>query len=237
MAFVACLLLSLAVTSQASASVAVGSSESLSDALTHSITAATEAGSARITVQFFSGSTTGKVVQDSSLHSGEQTVAIGKELASVVLVGDAAYLSGNSKGLASYFGMPSALASTLAGHWVSVQSTDAAFQAVTANVSLSSALANVTPSGTLTAGKRSKVDRQLVRSISGEAPGGGARLTLFVTANAHSLPVEAVETSGGGSSAKGEIVTFSRWGEHLHVATPTGAVPLSSLQAAASASN
>lgn len=84
--FVGCLLLSLAVTSEAAASSAAGSSGSLRQALKHSLTAATDEGSARITVQFVSGSTTGKVVQDSSLHSGEQTVAIGKELASTVLI-------------------------------------------------------------------------------------------------------------------------------------------------------
>jgi hypothetical protein len=233
---VACLLLSLALESGASASVAVGTSASASQALMHSLAAATKAGSARITVQFFSGSSTGKVVQDSSLHSGEQTVATGGALASVVLVGGAAYISGNSKGLTSYFGLPSALGPTLAGRWVSLQSTDAAFHAVTANVALSSALVNVTPSGTLTAGKRLKVERQWVKSISGEIPGGGGRLTLFVTANSRSLPVEAVESSGAGKTATGEIVTFTRWGEQLHLVTPSRAIPISTLEAASSAS-
>ena len=116
----ACLLLSLAVTSGASASVALGASGSASQALRQSLTAATAAGSARITVQFFSGSSTGKVVQDCSLHSGEQTIAIGKALASVVLVGGSAYISGNSQGLTSYFGLPERVGPTLAGRWVSV---------------------------------------------------------------------------------------------------------------------
>jgi hypothetical protein len=234
--YVGCLLLGVAVTSGASASVAAGSPVSLSQSLKHSLSAATEAGSARITVQFFSGSTAGRVVQDSSLRTGKQTVAIGKELASIVLVGGAAYISGNSRGLTSYFGLPSALVPTLTGRWVSVQPTDSAFQAVTANVALPSALANVTPSGPLVAGKRSKVDGQWVRSISGEAPGGGGRLTLFITANARSLPVEAVESGGTGKSARGEIVTFMRWGEQVHVSTPTAALPLSAIQAASSPS-
>ena len=52
---VACLL-GLAVTSEASASVAAGSSGSLKQAVESSVAAATGAGSARITVQFFSGS-------------------------------------------------------------------------------------------------------------------------------------------------------------------------------------
>ena len=229
---VGCLLLSLAVTSAASASVDRGSSGSVSQMLKRSLAAATKAGSAKISVQFFSGSTTGKVVQDSSLHSGEQTVAIGKELASTALVGGTAYISGNSKGFSSYFGLPRAVVPTLAGRWVSVLPTDSAFQGVTANVALPSALAAVTPSGTLVAGKRSKVDRQWVTSISGQAPGGGGRLTLFVAANARSLPVEAVESSRTGKTAKGEIVKFSRWGEPVHVVTPSGALPLSAIQAA-----
>ncbi len=231
---VGCLLLGLVVSPAVSASAAVGTSGSVSQALSHSLAAATKAGSARITVQFFSGSATGKVVQDSSLHSGQQTVAIGKELASTAFVGDKAYISGNSKGLTSYFGLPSAVVPTLAGRWVSVQPTDSAFQGVTANVALPSALAAVTPSGALVTGKRSKVDRQWVRSISGQAPGGGGRLTLFVAADARSLPVEAVESSGAGTSARGEIVKFSRWGEPVHVVTPSGALPLSTIQAASS---
>ncbi len=178
-------LLGLAVTSAASAATTAGS---VSQALKHSLNDASETGSARITVQFFSGSTTGKVVQDSSLHSGEQTVAIKNELASVILVDGTAYISGNSGGLTSYFGLPSAQVSTLEGKWISVESTDAAFPSVSANVALGSALANVTPSGTLVAGKRSKVDHQWVNSISGKAPGGAGRLTLFLAANSQVSP-------------------------------------------------
>jgi len=231
---VCCVLFSLAVSSAASASSAAP--RSAAQSLQRSLSDATAAGSARITVQFFTGSTTGRVVQDSSLHAGEQTVAIGKELVSTVLVGGAAYISGNSQGLTTYFGLPGAVVPTLVGKWVSVQPTDAAFQAVSANVSLASALANVTPSGTLVVGKRSKVDHPWVNSMSGGAPDGGQRLTLFVAANARALPVEAVESSGSGKSAKGEIVTFSRWGERVHVPTPSGALPLAAIQAASSAS-
>jgi hypothetical protein len=231
-----CLLLSLAVTSEASASVAVGSPGTVAQALKHSLSAATEAGSVRITVQFFSGPVTGKVVQDSSLDSGKQTVAIGQEVASVVVVGGAGYFSGNRKGLTSYFGVPTSLVSKVIGHWVSLQASDSAFHSVTANVTLKSALANVTPSGTLIAGKRSKVDRQWVKSIAGTAPGGGGRLTIFIAANGRSLPVKAVELSRTGSSARGEIVTFTRWGEQFHVATPSGSIPIALLRASSSAS-
>ena len=174
------LVLGLIVTCAASAPSAASaatpapsanSSANLQASLTHSMSAAATRGSARITVQFFTGSTSGKVVQDSTLHTGKQTTAIKKELVSVVLVGGAAYISGNERGLTSYFGLPDSLASTLNGKWVSIQPTDSSFQSITANVDLTSALANVTPSGTLVAGKRSKVDGRQVRSIAGIAPG------------------------------------------------------------------
>jgi hypothetical protein len=230
-----CLSLCLVATSQASASDFVASSGAASHSLTHALGAANKAGSARITVQFFSGSTTGKVVQDSSLHTGKQTVALKNEVASVLLVNGAAYITGNSKGLTSYFGLPSALVPAVKGHWVSLQSGDPAFQAAIANVTLPAAVANVTPSGTLVVGKRSKVDRQWVRSISGDAPGGG-RLVLFVATDKQSLPVEAVESSGSGKTARGELVRFDHWGEKVQVAAPTGAIPLSALEAASSGS-
>ena len=222
------------MTSEASASVAGGSALTPQQGLRHSLSAAKSAGSVRITVRFFSGSTTGKVVQDSSAGSGEQTVAIGKELASVVLVGGVAYISGNARGMTSYFGLPTSLVPTLAGRWISVPPTDSHFRAITANVSLASALGNVTPSGRLILGRRSRVNGQTVKSIAGAAPGGGGRLVLFVAARGRSLPVEAVESNGAGTSAKGEIVTFSRWGEPLHVATPAGAIPISTVEAASS---
>ena len=207
---VACLL-GLSVTSGATPSVAAASEPTPQQALQRSLGTAKSAGPVRITVHFFSGSTTGKVVQDSSLRSGEQTVAIGKELASVVLVGGAAYISGNGQGMTSYFGLPTALGPTLAGRWISVQPADPQFRAVAANVTLASALANVTPSGRLIMGRRSRVNGQAVKSVAGTAPGGGGRLVLFIAARGRSLPVEAVESSGGGTSARGEIVTFSRW--------------------------
>lgn len=208
----------------------------LAQALQHSLAAATKAGSARITVEFYSGSTTGRVVQDSSLQSGQQTVAIGKALASVVLNGGTAYISGNAKGMTSYFGLPNTLTATLSGRWIAVQPSDSSFSAVTANVALPAALGIVTPSGKLVAGKRTKVNGQRVKSISGTTPGGSGRLTLFISRDGRSLPVEAIESTGSGRSGRGEIVKFSRWGESVHPVKPTTAVPLSAIEAASSAS-
>jgi len=201
--------------------------------LAHALSDAKAAGSARITVEFYSGSTTGKVVQDSAQQSGEQTVAIGKERASVVLVGRTAYISGNGQGMTSYFGLPSEVVATLGHRWISIQPSDSAYQTVAGNVTLASALANVTPAGNLSTGKRSTVNHQSVRSIVGTARDGG-RLTLFVAVGGRPLPVEAIESSGTGTSARGEIVTFTRWGVHVNLPKPSPAVSISAVQAAAS---
>ena len=229
-------LLSLAGASDASASVRVGSTGAASQALHHSLAAATKAGSARISVEFFSGKTTGRVLQDSSMQSGQQAVSIGKALATTVLVGGTAYISGNEQGMISFFGMPSSLGSSLGGRWVSLQPSDSGYQSVAANVTLPTALTNVTPTGTLITGKRTKIAGHWVRSISGAGQGGGGRITLFVTADSRSLPVEAVESVRAGATLKGEIVKFSKWGEQVNVTAPTGAIPISTIQAASSAS-
>ena len=208
---------------------ALGSSTAESHALKAAMAAATNAGSVRITVQFVTGRSTGEVVQDSGRDSGLQTVAIGKERASVLLLGGVAYISGNRQAVVSYFGFPTSTGTLLAGRWISLEPSDSGYHALTGNLTLSGALVNVRPSGPLLAGKQLTVHGRLVRSISGVAPGGQGRMTLFVPVEGKPLPVEAVESSGSGKSAAGEIVKFSRWGEHVQVPKPSGAVSIDTL--------
>lgn len=143
-ALIGLFLFSLTSTCDASAATSPPASP-LQHALAAALTEAKSAGSARISVQFFTGSTSRRVVQDSTLETAEQTTAIRKEVVPVVLVGGADYISGNTAGLTSYFGQPGSVASTLSGKWVSIQPTDSSFQSISANVDLTSAFANVTP--------------------------------------------------------------------------------------------
>ena len=204
-------------------------------ALHQSLAAANKAGSARISVHFFSGSTTGKVLQDSSQRTGTETVSIGKALASIVLVGGTAYISGNRQGLTSYFGLPSALLPRALGHSISIQQSDSPFGAITTNVTLPSVLTNVSPSGTVLEGKRTEVNGIPVTSISGTGPGDAGKVTIFIAATGRPLPVEVVETSTSGTAKSGEVISFTQWGEQIHATKPTKVIPLSLLQAAAPA--
>jgi hypothetical protein len=183
-------------------------------------------------VQFFSGKTTGQSVQDSTLNAGQITVAIGTQRVSIVLSHGVGYVIGNSAAVTGYLGFPQNLSSNLAGRWISVQPSDMGYSFYIANVSLSSALATVTPTGTLTAGKRTKVNGKSVYAIEGFGPGGNGQTTLLYAAKGKPLPVEVVQSNGSGSSASGEIITFSRWGEKVKLVKPTSPIPLSAIQGA-----
>ena len=98
-------------------------------------------------------------------------------------------------------------------------------------LTLSSALKEVSPTGSIVKGKPRTVNGQPTTSLSGTGPTGIARVTLFVAAHGNALPVEAVGSGGSAENASGEIVTFSRWGEAVHVPVPTESIPISTLSA------
>ena len=225
-----CICANVAVASASGASP-VARSGTANRILTAAITSAKKAGSVRVTVHFFSGRTTGELVQDSARASAEQTVAIGKERVSIVLSKGTVYFSGNTQGLIHYFGLTDAVATTLADKWISASPSDSAFPTLAAGLTLSSALKEVSPTGSVVEGKRRTIDGQATTSLSGTGPAGISRVTLFITAHGKSLPVEAVGSGGSAEEASGEIVTFSRWGEAVHVPVPAESVPISTLNA------
>jgi hypothetical protein len=84
-------------------------------------------------------------------------------------------------------------------------------------------------------GKQKKLAGQLTQSISGTGSSNVPPTTLFVATSGSHLPVEAVASRGSGKGLSGEIATFSRWGEKVHVPTPSNAIPISTLSAASTA--
>jgi hypothetical protein len=224
-----CILANVAFAAGASSATPVDASETGNQILKSAIASAQKAGSVRVTVHFFSGKTTGELVQDSARASAEQTVAVGNERVSIVLSANTVYFSGNTQGLVHYFGLTTAVATTLANQWVSASPSDSAFPSLDAGLTLSSALGEASPKGSIVKGKRKTVDGQSTMSLSGTGPTGIARLTLFIAAHGKFLPVEAVGSGGSAQKASGEIVTFSRWGEAVHVPVPPESIPISTL--------
>jgi hypothetical protein len=199
------------------------------DLLTSSIKSATHESSVRVTVHFFSGKTTGTVIQDSTRTTGVQVVAIGREQVSIVLVADTAYFSGNSEGLTSYFGVPQSAAPGLAGRWISVQHSDPSFNSVVAGLTLSSALKEVTPTGAIKEGKLSKVGGKEARSIFSTNTSNGSRTALFVATSGRHLPIECAMYGKNGTNQTGEIASFSRWGKRVRALKPSSSIPIALL--------
>jgi hypothetical protein len=225
------MLVSAACTPSASADTSLRTNEPPGQVLKAALASATHEGTVHITVHFFSGKTTGVLVEDSARGSAKQTVAIGRERVSIILTHGTAYFAGNSRGLTKYFGISASNASALSGRWVAVSPSDAGFKEVTAGLTLTSALKEASPSGSFVQGKRRTVDRRPTVSISGTGSASGPQTTLFVATSGKPLPVEAVSSSQSGETTSGEIITFSRWGESVHTPTPVGAIPVSALSA------
>jgi hypothetical protein len=219
-----------------SPSGATKSSNSSSQLLKTAIASATQHGSVHVTVHFFSGNKTGEVVEDSALQSGVETVAIAQERVSIVLLDGIAYVTGNRQGLLSYMGLPAAMATALAGQWISIPPTDRGFTSVISGLTLSSALHEVTPAGSISQGKQKTVNGKSTFSVSGTGSTGQARTSLFIATKGNRLPVEAVAATGSGKGVSGEIVTFSRWGEMVHTPKPAASVPISSLRTGSASS-
>ena len=230
------LLTSAAFVSSASADTSLRPGESPSQVLKTALASATGEGSVRITVHFFSGKTTGVLVEDSSRRTAKQTVAIGRERISIILTHGTAYFAGNSPGLTRYFGISPANASALSGRWIAVSASDSGFKDVTAGLTIKSALKEASPLGSVMRGKRRRVDRRPTVSISGTGSANEPQTTLFVATSGKPLPVEAVSSTRSGEKASGEIITFSRWGETVHTPTPVDSIPVSALSAGSAAS-
>jgi hypothetical protein len=190
---------------------------------------ATKVGSARVTVQYVSKGTSGRIVEDSTATSGSETIVIGKERVSILFTAGTVYVLSNNQGLTSYFGFPSAAAASFSDRWISIQSNDKGYQELVSDVALTSAIKAATPTGVLMRGRSTRLSGKAVDSISGAGPTGQAKMILFLASRGSHLPVEAVVSSGSAKKGSGEIITFSHWGERVKVLPPSGATPISTL--------
>ncbi len=145
-----------------------------------------------------------------------------------------AYFTANEQGFISYFGFPQSVSATLSNKWISVVPGDPSFDSVTAGMTLTSALKEITPTSPYEFGKKSREDGKSTLSITGGGSPGETRTTMFVASKGTPLPVEAVSEVGSAKQQTGEIVELSRWGEKVKVPQPPSAIPISSLPQASS---
>ena len=211
------------------------SGKTANEVVTLTTTAANAKGSVHLVASNTFGGQSDLSVYDVSGTQGKQTITGDTGSSLTLVVGNAAYVQGDSKFLGSSMGFPASAASGLAGRWISFQPSDQNYSEVVAGDTLSSALSEATPTGTLKLVASPNINGQAVVAISGALPAdqttGGTTGTeiLYVAKAAPYLPVGAVihETQSGqyGTST----VTFSAWGEPVNLTAPSNAVPISSL--------
>jgi hypothetical protein len=183
------------------------------------------------------GSVQGTLENDVTLHSGRQLLRSSNGArGEVEVIADTVYMTGNQPALKSYFKFTSGQIAVIGSNWVSVPSTSSAFASIAYDVTVSTALEEVAPSGHLTEGPETTIDGQRVVAINGGLPssvagGAGSRATLYVTATSDPLPVRAsIEASQANHTMLSLTGTLSDWGERVAVTPPKGSQELSDSQ-------
>jgi hypothetical protein len=185
-----------------------------------------------------SGGGTQKVIGDAGPDSGKQVITAGDQKFTVLVVGQACYIRGNAAALVVNLGLTSALAAAHANQWISLARTDGPYASVYAAVTAHSALSDnisVVPRDQSTPTRR---DGRLVQTVTGAiAPVPGqtgtpkGTATLTVRASTPHLPVRYTEQGTLSGQTSVSTLSFSRWGEALHITAPTGAVAFASIGA------
>ena len=211
------------------------SGKTANQVLATTVAAAMAKGSVHLTTTNSKGATGGGTY-DIGLSQGQQTVYDGGQgNAEILVLPGHAYVKGDGPFLQNSFGLSASSASQYAGKWISFVPSDPGYQQIVAGDTLSSALIESTPTGTLTLTPARTLDGRAVVGLSGGLPrddlqsGAKGTQVLYVSKAAPYLPVEVV-TSGSLDGQSGTTtVTYSLWGESLSIAAPAGATPASSI--------
>jgi hypothetical protein len=169
---------------------------------------------------------------DSSDGAGRQEITIsGGEHAIVLVVGKVTYIQGNEAALTGYFGFPAAAATRLVNRWISFRPGDTGYQQVTSGVTLAGLASELELTGPLTIKALGTVVGQSVVGVHGTVPASvgapaGSKATLYVAASGRALPV-SYQIDRADSLRL--TVTFSRWGEPVHLTAPPRAIPVTSI--------
>ena len=212
--------------------------QSASQVLGTAVTAATRAGPFHFVDNDGSGSAARLVVGDTGTTSAQETLSVGRSVELVAaLVGGVGYVKASEQTLESLFGLPTAQATRERGKWVSVTDGEKGYSRIVQSLTPAAELDNYIPQEPLEVGSPTTLRGIAVIPVSGRPAASEstsstlqAVATLFVSVRSPNVPVGAVVS---GTDVHGrkvrEEVAFTRWGEDVHVITPTGTVPLASL--------
>jgi hypothetical protein len=180
-----------------------------------------------ITAKSSSSSTTEKIIADFGAKSGVENISEGKADSAVKVTPTYAYISGNSSGLTTIFGLSSADAEKIGKDWMSWKAGTTQYSDLKSGITISSVTAVVPKAeGAKLSTKITKGAKVYVLKWTTAATSSSPKILNTLTVSARTtLPVEETATSSSGAK---ETTMFSKWGEHVLVRVPPVASTISS---------
>jgi hypothetical protein len=172
---------------------------------------------------------------DATASGGRQIMSIGQAAhATILFIAGVGYVKADAKGLNGFFGVPQPQAEQFAGRWIALRRGDklgqTTYDDLTAGITLSSVASELEPVSTPKLAPPTTINGQRVVAVQAPAKASGvtskATETLDVTDNSLLRPVRAKVVAGGSYSSQ---ISFTHWGETLHLSAPSSAVPASSV--------
>ena len=146
------------------------------------------------------------------------------------LVNGIVYFRGGPSILATALGLPTAAAQHYAGQWIAIPDTNANFAAITNTLNLSTQVALLYPTGTVTIGPAQTFHGHHVWPLSGTSTPDSSRkagVTRILIDQKTDLPVASGVVAINQSNQQfSEAASFVAWGGHVEAAAPTASVPI-----------
>jgi hypothetical protein len=177
---------------------------------------------------------------DATASGGRQIMSLGRVAhATILFIAGVGYVNADANGLVGFFDVPQPQAAQFAGRWIALRRGDklgmSSYDDVTSGITLSSVATELEPTGTPKLAAPTTIAGQRVAAVQAPAQVSGltskATEMLYITDNSLLRPVLS-EVVAGSSYKFG--VSFSHWGEKLHLTAPANAIPASSVTPASS---
>jgi hypothetical protein len=161
------------------------------------------------------------MVNDIGATQGRQVVVSDGAHARVLVLNGNAYLYGDNKAIANYFGLSTTDPQKYANQWLELKPSNSDYSTVSAAVTLASDFSHVSLPGSLREGRIVTIKGHKVRPISAhiaatsQTPASTA--TLYITTSGRILPFEYRAVAKGFTS----ITSWSNWGNRVTLIAPT----------------
>lgn len=173
-----------------------------------------------------SGSTKDDVKADFGTKAGIEVIVTGKATATVKVTPTYGYISGNSLGLTSVVGLSTTQAKRVGTRWIALKAGSTQYTTIASGTTISS-LTSVLPVAKNTTVTSTSQHGVKVNILSWTTPATSSSVKtlnkLVIAANGPALPITETATASTGSGT----TTFSKWGETVHIASPSSSATIS----------